>query len=146
MADEKIVTKKTAAKKTASKKTASKKATVSKASAKTTAAPEASAKVAKKTAAKKTTKKTAVKAATPKAAPAAASQPHALQSIPERSTGSLHQLASATPEKRLKMIEEAAYYRAEKRNFAPGHEAEDWALAEREIDELIARAKSMTGL
>lgn len=32
------------------------------------------------------------------------------------------------------MIQDAAYYRAEKRNFAPGHEQEDWAAAEREID------------
>jgi hypothetical protein len=38
----------------------------------------------------------------------------------------------------MAMIEEAAYYRAEKRNFAPGFEAEDWAEAEREIDEKIA--------
>ncbi|NEV60688.1 DUF2934 domain-containing protein [Thiorhodococcus minor] len=144
MADDKIVTKKTAAKKTASKKAASKKATVSKSSAKTTPAPETSAKVAKKTAAKRTTKKTAAKAATPKTAPAAAPQAHALQPVSERS-GSLHRLASVSPAQRLKMVEEAAYYRAEKRNFAPGHEAEDWALAEQEIDELIARAKTMTG-
>ena len=28
------------------------------------------------------------------------------------------------------MIEEAAYYRAERRGFAPGHELEDWLQAE----------------
>ena len=33
-------------------------------------------------------------------------------------------------EERYRMIEEAAYYRAEKRNFAPGHATEDWAAAE----------------
>jgi len=32
-----------------------------------------------------------------------------------------------------KMIEEAAYYRAEKRGFAPGLEAQDWCKAEAEI-------------
>ena len=37
------------------------------------------------------------------------------------------------------MIEDAAYYRAEKRNFAPGHEAEDWAAAEAEIDEMLRK-------
>lgn len=32
-------------------------------------------------------------------------------------------------------IAEAAYWRAERRGFAPGHELEDWLSAEREIDE-----------
>jgi DUF2934 family protein len=31
------------------------------------------------------------------------------------------------------MIAEAAYYRAEKRGFAPGLEAEDWSAAEAEV-------------
>ncbi len=31
------------------------------------------------------------------------------------------------------MIAEAAYYRAEKRNFAPGHEIEDWEAAREEV-------------
>lgn len=31
------------------------------------------------------------------------------------------------------MIEEAAYYLAERRNFAPGHEQEDWAAATAEV-------------
>jgi len=35
---------------------------------------------------------------------------------------------------RSRMIEEAAYYRAERRGFAPGHEQQDWFEAEREID------------
>jgi len=30
-------------------------------------------------------------------------------------------------------IAEAAYYRAEKRGFVPGHEIEDWLEAEKEI-------------
>jgi hypothetical protein len=32
------------------------------------------------------------------------------------------------------MIAKAAYYRAERRGFAPGHEAEDWLAAESEVD------------
>ncbi|HEY8507133.1 MAG TPA: DUF2934 domain-containing protein [Steroidobacteraceae bacterium] len=31
----------------------------------------------------------------------------------------------------------AAYFRAERRGFAPGHELDDWLAAEREIDQLI---------
>jgi hypothetical protein len=31
------------------------------------------------------------------------------------------------------MIRQAAYYRAEKRGFTPGLEAEDWAHAEAEV-------------
>lgn len=37
------------------------------------------------------------------------------------------------------MISEAAYYRAEKRGFAPGHECLDWLEAEREIKRLKLR-------
>jgi hypothetical protein len=32
------------------------------------------------------------------------------------------------------MIAKAAYLRAERRNFVPGHEVEDWLAAEAEID------------
>lgn len=35
---------------------------------------------------------------------------------------------------RRSMIAQAAYYRAERRGFAPGSETEDWLAAEREID------------
>lgn len=38
------------------------------------------------------------------------------------------------------MIREAAYYRAERRGFAPGLEAEDWAQAEAEVLERVRRA------
>ncbi len=31
------------------------------------------------------------------------------------------------------MVAEAAYYLAEKRNFQPGHEQEDWATAAAEV-------------
>jgi len=37
-------------------------------------------------------------------------------------------------EKRHEMIAQAAYFRAKRRGFAPGHEQEDWLIAEREVD------------
>jgi hypothetical protein len=36
------------------------------------------------------------------------------------------------------MIAEAAYYIAEHRGFAPGHELEDWLLAEKQIDAMLS--------
>lgn len=42
-----------------------------------------------------------------------------------------------TPEERHKMIETLAYFMAEKRDFAPGHEMEDWLNAEKQIDQAI---------
>ena len=41
------------------------------------------------------------------------------------------------PEEREYMVAEAAYYRAERRGFAPGNEMEDWLQAETEVDSLI---------
>jgi hypothetical protein len=38
------------------------------------------------------------------------------------------------------MIAEAAYYRAEARSFAPGHEIEDWLQAEKDVDAARASA------
>jgi len=35
------------------------------------------------------------------------------------------------------MIAEGAYLRAERRGFAPGHEAADWLAAEAEVDALL---------
>jgi hypothetical protein len=42
-------------------------------------------------------------------------------------------------EERRSMIERAAYFRAERRNFEPGHELEDWVAAEAEVDRKLAR-------
>ncbi len=38
-----------------------------------------------------------------------------------------------SPEEVRKLISEAAYYRAKRRGFAPGHELEDWVQAEAEV-------------
>jgi hypothetical protein len=38
-------------------------------------------------------------------------------------------------------IARAAYLRAERREFAPGHEVEDWLAAESEVDGQLAEAR-----
>ena len=42
---------------------------------------------------------------------------------------------------RDKLIAEAAYYRAEKRGFAPGYALEDWLTAEALVDFELARTR-----
>lgn len=42
---------------------------------------------------------------------------------------------------RRQMIAEAAYYRAERRGFAPGNEMADWLQAEADIDDLPERGR-----
>jgi DUF2934 family protein len=54
---------------------------------------------------------------------------------PQAETDSSTTLSS---QDRLRMVESAAYFRAERRGFTPGHEIEDWLAAESEIDTLIA--------
>jgi hypothetical protein len=47
-----------------------------------------------------------------------------------------------TAEERRLMISQAAYYRAERRHFEPGHEVEDWLAAEREVElQLVAAGR-----
>jgi hypothetical protein len=38
------------------------------------------------------------------------------------------------PDHRRALIAQIAYYRAERRGFEPGHDAEDWLNAEAEVD------------
>lgn len=38
-----------------------------------------------------------------------------------------------TPEQLYRMIQEIAYYKAKARDFAPGHEVQDWIEAEAEV-------------
>jgi len=45
---------------------------------------------------------------------------------------------------RRRRVEESAYYRAERRGFAPGAELDDWYAAEAEQDELDANAADRT--
>lgn len=43
----------------------------------------------------------------------------------------------ADPRHRQAMVAEAAFYLAERRDFDPGHELEDWLEAERAVDQLL---------
>jgi hypothetical protein len=43
-------------------------------------------------------------------------------------------------QERQRLVEQAAYFRAEKRGFAPGCELQDWVEAEAEVLRLIGRA------
>ena len=42
--------------------------------------------------------------------------------------------ASKRDDERRRLISEAAYYRAQRRGFEPGHEEEDWLEAEKDLD------------
>lgn len=68
-----------------------------------------------------------------KAAPKAA--PKTAAAKPARSR--TKKPAGVPPEQRRHYIEMAAYYIAERRNFAPGNPLEDWVQAEAEIDRLL---------
>ncbi|MEJ2454987.1 MAG: DUF2934 domain-containing protein [Candidatus Thiodiazotropha sp.] len=43
-----------------------------------------------------------------------------------------------SPRERYEMIATMAYYRAEQRNFEPGHDVEDWLDCERIIDQMMS--------
>lgn len=51
-----------------------------------------------------------------------------------RKTASAHLAMQRTEAWRHERIATAAYYLAEKRGFAPGHDEEDWRVAEAQID------------
>lgn len=50
--------------------------------------------------------------------------------------------AGVTSEARRALIAEAAYLRAERRGFIPGHETDDWLAAEAEVDALLSEQRS----
>jgi len=92
----------------------------------------------------KTAGKTATPAARKAAAPAAAKPATAARKAPpapQPQTPRQETLPSApvfreplTGEARYRWIAHAAYLRAEKRGFAPGHEIDDWLAAEAEFE------------
>jgi hypothetical protein len=53
---------------------------------------------------------------------------------------------TVSPAERHSMIEKEAYLRAEQRNFAPGHEVEDWLAAEAEVNLRLSHTQNLTGL
>lgn len=103
---------------------------------------------AKKTAtastAKKTTRTTAEKSVAPQPEATAADnteKPAKKAAAPRSKTSALASGGNAvqlSAEKRLRQVAEAAYFIAERRGFAPGHDVEDWLEAESEIDRLLA--------
>jgi len=107
----------TSKKKTVTKVAAKKKVTKKK------AAPKAAA--SEKVITKKTVKKKA--ASTSKAAPKKAAKKSA------KSVKTDTSMMDITPKERWKMVAVAAYHKAEKRGFAPGHDLQDWIDAEKEI-------------
>lgn len=92
---------------------------------KTTKKKVASKKVPEKKVTKKKTAKTKV----------ASTKKTATKKATKKSTGPSS--LDITPEERWKMVAVAAYHRAEKRKFAPGHELEDWTESEKEIDKFL---------
>jgi hypothetical protein len=67
-------------------------------------------------------------------------KPGAAAAAPARKSKALGAPASFVgPGQRAALIAKAAYYRAEKRGFAPGHETEDWLAAESEVDAKLLR-------
>jgi Protein of unknown function (DUF2934) len=54
-----------------------------------------------------------------------------------RSPAKTESSPTSGPADRAQWVAMAAYYRAERRNFAAGNELEDWLAAEREFDELL---------
>lgn len=57
----------------------------------------------------------------------------AREEIEEQLAESEKQEIPPPPHELKEMIAVAAYYRAQRRDFAPGHELEDWLAAETEI-------------
>jgi hypothetical protein len=74
------------------------------------------------------------KPAVPPAAPAAGKAKPGI--ISEMAT-QVTQAPAVDPEVKRLMIEEAAYFRAEKRGFAPGCELQDWLDAESQVELML---------
>ena len=87
---------------------------------------------------KKVTKKTAVKKKAVKKKAASKKKTTAKKSA--KKSAKLTTKPSSldiTPEERWKMVAVAAYHKAEKRNFEPGYELQDWTESENEIDKFL---------
>ncbi len=89
--------------------------------------------------------KKAVAAKMPATAPVTAAPKAAVKKSPVKKAAPAK--ASAAPvaarpavtvEQRHNYIEVAAFYVAQRRGFAPGNPVDDWAMAEQEVDRLIA--------
>jgi hypothetical protein len=64
--------------------------------------------------------------------------------VPEITEATLEQRdIPSFSESREARIAEAAYWRAERRGFVPGHELDDWLDAEKEVDSTDANSKNV---
>ena len=98
----------------------------------------------KKTAAKKTVKPASPVAAKPAPAPAKLAAKVAAQpKSPAKPKGA--KAAAVSLEQRNHYVQVAAFYIAERRGFAAGDPAADWAAAEEEVDRLIASGQFNNG-
>ena len=72
-------------------------------------------------------------------APAAAVKKSPVKKVTPAKAGATPAAArpTVTPEQRHNYIEVAAFYVAQRRGFAPGNPADDWNMAEQEVDRLI---------
>ena len=121
---------------TSSKKTTTATAT-KKPAAKKIAAPAPANKVTAKKTAAVATKKAAPapvkKVSAPKTEKPANKPAATAKSVPQKSV----KKTTFTPEERYRWIETAAYFRAEQRGFATGHETEDWKASEAQFDAML---------
>ena len=98
----------------------------------------------KKTAAKKTVKPASPVAAKPAPAPAKpAAKVAAKPKAPAKPK--VAKAAAVSLEQRNHYVQVAAFYIAERRGFAAGDPAADWAAAEEEVDRLIASGQFNNG-
>ncbi len=63
------------------------------------------------------------------------------KSTAKKTTKKISTSATISPRERYEMIATMAYYRAEQRNFAPGHDVEDWFECESIIDNMMEKSK-----
>ena len=61
--------------------------------------------------------------------------------VASKATTKSRSSATISPRERYEMIATMAYYRAEQRNFAPGHDVEDWFDCEGIIDNMLEKSK-----
>jgi hypothetical protein len=74
-------------------------------------------------------------------APRTVAEESILENI-EQAQGRAEGISEVDPELRYEMVATAAYYIAEQRGFAPGHELEDWSRAQAAIDKELPRVLS----
>lgn len=125
------------AEKSTSKSTAKTKKKTKKAVKKKAAAKKATTTKSTKT---KTAKKTAVKKASSK--PVIESKKKAANTSGTKKAKLAVKTDSPHDSKRMALIQQTAYYIAEKRGFAGGDPEQDWLLAEKQVEEMLKQSST----